>query len=330
VTVRYFVRLTLVVMMSLTVYACASPALKPGPAEVAEVSRFQQGLVWQLDHPSLPTVYLVGTQHVPGPGVSAVVRTAVGLLPRVELVATEVGVDPPDDYSAIVWDYFSSDQPPFLDQQLDPRLWRALSRQGAELGISSNRLRQLSPSGATILLRSEVEVEQTNPLGQGVDARLAAIAQIRELPVVGLETHVESLRSVFQIADWMDRWMGADLVVVGGLLDMISVGKNGAAVTRRASGAGSAAYAREDIGYFVRTVDAPTGATAPAVSELLAITRDHIITDRNYRFVDRLMGRVDEGPMLVAVGAGPLAGPEGMLELLEGRGFQATRIQLGN
>lgn len=326
--IRSFVRFTLVVLVSLSVYACALSGQKPNPNEVAQGGRFDQGLVWQLDHPTLPTVYLVGTQHVDGPGVSAVVQTASSLLPDVDLVATEVGVDFPDDYSSIVWDYFSSDQPPYLDQQLDPRLWRALSLRGAEIGVSAARLRLLSPSGASILLRSEVETEPVSTLGQGVDARLAVIAQQRRLPVVGLETHEEALHSAFRIADWMDRWMGADLVVLGGLLEMISVGKSGVAIPRAASGAGSMAYDREDISYFVEAVDVPTGVTAPAIRELMAITRGHIITERNYRFLDRLMDRAPQGPMLVAVGAGHLSGQEGMLELLSAEGFQATRIPL--
>ncbi|MEM7445232.1 MAG: TraB/GumN family protein, partial [Pseudomonadota bacterium] len=125
----------------------------------------------------MPIIYLVGTQHVDGPGVDAVVRTASGLLPGVNLLATEVSAEEPDDFDAIVWNYFASDQPPFLDQQIAPPLWRIISRQGAEAGLPAARLRQLSPSGATILLRNALDETPSDPLGQGVDAQLAALAQ---------------------------------------------------------------------------------------------------------------------------------------------------------
>ncbi|MEM7443077.1 MAG: TraB/GumN family protein, partial [Pseudomonadota bacterium] len=197
-----------------------------------------------------------------------------------------------------------------------------------EAGLPAARLRQLSPSGATILLRNALDETPSDPLGQGVDAQLAALAQARRLPVVGLETHEEALGSVFRIADWMDRWVSPDNVVAGALLQIVLVDRAGLTRVRRPGKVGSVAYQSEDIGFLAESFDLPDTPVPEFERELQEITHDYIITERNYRFVDRIISRAPSGPIMVAVGAAHLAGDDGMLELLAAEGYRATRIPL--
>ncbi|MEW4448037.1 TraB/GumN family protein [Qipengyuania sp. JC766] len=56
--------------------------------------------------------------------------------------------------------------------------------------------------------------------------------------------------------------------------------------------------------------------------------RKALLIDRNRAWSRRLASRLEsEGPMLVAVGAAHLPGPDGLVALMEERGYTATRIQ---
>ena len=54
-----------------------------------------------------------------------------------------------------------------------------------------------------------------------------------------------------------------------------------------------------------------------------------LITDRNARWVDWIAGVMKRpGKVFVAVGAGHLGGPQGLLELLKARGLTAERLEI--
>lgn len=327
-TVFSWSRAALLALVSFAMVACAAPQRGAIVGAPAPVERFAEGLVWQLDHPDFPTAYLVGTQHVDGPGVTAVVQTASLLLPDVDLVALEVDMDPPDDIAPLVWQHFADIAPPFLDQELDPRLWNFLARQGDEIGVPAARLRLLSPTGAAFIFSNELSPSGPRPSDYGVDARLADLAVENQVQVIGLESHEEALFSLFRLGDWVDRWIDPDAIVGSALLQTVLSDTVGVGQPRRLNPTASAAYASEDIGYFAAVSFGDTSGRSPAARDLQRVTRDHLLVDRNYRFIDRMLRRLPDGPMLVAVGAAHLPGPEGMLELLAARGFEATRIPL--
>lgn len=54
--------------------------------------------------------------------------------------------------------------------------------------------------------------------------------------------------------------------------------------------------------------------------------RERLIDDRNHRMAERLIPLLDRR-LFVAVGAGHLPGEQGILRLLEQRGFTATRVR---
>lgn len=318
----------LAVVVMVVLAACTGPDrgdLANGPPRSG---RFDEGLIWRLDHPGLPTAYIVGTQHVDGWGVAPVVQTASMLMSEVDIVALEVDLDPPEDISPFVWQHFSSSAPPFLDQELTPGLWDILVRQGAGIGVPAQRLRLLSPTGAAFIFSNELSSNRPRPEDRGVDIRLGEIAQLREIPVVGLETHEEALNSLFRIGDWVDRWVDPDAVISGAILQAVLGGKVGPWTPRRQQSAASAAYDREDIAYFVSAATDSERFSTPAARDLQRVTQGHLIVDRNHRFIDRMLALINDGPVLVAVGAAHLPGPEGMLELLAAQGFEIARIPL--
>ncbi|MGE5765707.1 MAG: TraB/GumN family protein [Bacteroidota bacterium] len=52
-----------------------------------------------------------------------------------------------------------------------------------------------------------------------------------------------------------------------------------------------------------------------------------MLNDRNRLMVERMMPLMQRGSTFVGVGAGHLAGEEGILRLLEQRGYTVTRLR---
>ena len=63
-------------------------------------------------------------------------------------------------------------------------------------------------------------------------------------------------------------------------------------------------------------------------AQALALTDDYLLTFRNRRFIDRLKPDLDEGGVVVAIGAGHIAGETGMVTLLRAAGYDVTRVAL--
>lgn len=73
---------------------------------------------------------------------------------------------------------------------------------------------------------------------------------------------------------------------------------------------------------FLETVLGQSGA------EALALTDDYLLTFRNHRFIDRLGPELTTGGVVVAVGAGHIAGDGGLVSLLKKAGYDVARIAL--
>ena len=54
--------------------------------------------------------------------------------------------------------------------------------------------------------------------------------------------------------------------------------------------------------------------------------RDRLLLDRNRRMFERMLPLVQRGNAFIAVGAGHLVGEDGLLRLLERRGFRVQSV----
>jgi uncharacterized protein YbaP (TraB family) len=83
------------------------------------------------------------------------------------------------------------------------------------------------------------------------------------------------------------------------------------------------AYLRRDIEHIFRMMRA---AERPDVRALREKIDKRLLDDRNRRMVERMLPRFDDGGAFIAIGAAHLPGENGVLALLEGRGYGVTRI----
>ncbi len=63
-------------------------------------------------------------------------------------------------------------------------------------------------------------------------------------------------------------------------------------------------------------------------TQVLTLTDDYLLRERNERFLQTLLPELDQGGVVVAIGAGHLPGETGMIELLRGAGYTLTREAL--
>lgn len=143
-----------------------------------------------------------------------------------------------------------------------------------------------------------------------LDARLEQVAAIRGVPVHGLETQEEQVEA-------FDGMPEADQVALlrGLLAESAQI---------------ETLHAELLQNYLSRDVAAIHAMMLDTVSEgeehLLQVLEQRLVIERNHRMVDRMHERLAGGGAFVAVGALHLPGEDGILRLLERRGFAISRV----
>ena len=142
----------------------------------------------------------------------------------------------------------------------------------------------------------------------GVETRLTSAARAAGKPVIGLETPEQQLR-------FFDNLPETDQVLMlEATLDEVEGAR--AEVDKLL-----ALWRAGDVDAIARDF-ARDAKASPLLAKVL-------ITDRNARWVDWIAGVMKRpGKVFVAVGAGHLGGPQGLLELLKARGLTAERLEI--
>jgi uncharacterized protein YbaP (TraB family) len=83
------------------------------------------------------------------------------------------------------------------------------------------------------------------------------------------------------------------------------------------------AYLRRDLERIFRIARADEGPRERALRQKI---ERRMLDDRNARMVERMLPRFEEGGAFIAIGAAHLPGEQGVLALLERRGFGVVRV----
>lgn len=141
---------------------------------------------------------------------------------------------------------------------------------------------------------------------QGVEAQLTARARARNMPIIGLETPEQQLR-------YFDGLPQADQTAM--LLATIDDVAN----ARADMASMLALWQAGDVDGIARDFDTEMQATP--------LLRKRLLVDRNTRWADWLAGVMQRpGKHFVAVGAGHMGGPDGLLAQLRARGLTVTAL----
>ena len=267
-------------------------------------TKFSKGLLWKIEKANTPPSYIFGTIHLddarvtnlPGPVKKALARSKSFTM---EMIIDEASTQ---KFAASMLRDDGSDLQDLLGEPLYTKTTEVMGKYGMPSEITS----RFKPWALMLTLVLPKERQ-----GAIVDDVLYQQALLKQEPVYQLESVDEQI-SVFD---------GLPMEVQVGLLkqtvehhDLIP-----GLVEKSVQ-----AYLKRDIGAMWEINNSMMEDEADKTLNEIFLQR--VLYDRNKRMVQRMQAQLTGGGAFVAVGALHLYGENGILSLLQSRGYQVTRI----
>ncbi len=273
------------------------------PGLAAAQPDYDHGLLSRVQGPGNAPDYVFGTIHIEDPRVLALPDAVVSALAAADTFVMELKPDLSSLTqlgSAML--YSDGDD---LEQVLGKGLFARAVKALAERGIPETTARRMKPWAVLVTLN--VPKPET---GMVLDIVLYMKAVQQGKRIQGLESSEE------QVSVLADLPLSMQIDLIRESLDNQSLVDE--------------VHQRLVDAYLARDLDAMQTLNDQAMAMTDAGTRDlvnaRLVTDRNQRMVQRMLPSLQEGTAFVAVGALHLPGPEGILRLLEQRGYTVTKV----
>jgi uncharacterized protein YbaP (TraB family) len=316
--------------------SASADAICPGQPQITEIERDQPeawkaaladfeaipnntGLFWKIEKDGVTPSWLLGTIHIPAPGLTdfrPAIRQALKQSDRLVLESTEIfdagKIQLAEEVAQSA--RYPSDEESF-DATFTKSEKEALGAMTAAVGLPYFMARHFKPWFLALTLAIPPCTQLAAMQGElGVDAALREAAIADGKPVVGLESkgeQIEALKSLEQAGIGPEQLR--QLVTLGpkAIEDQIATQ--------------IALYLEERPALIV-----PLGLHLPEFNmnaEDFPKVETLLIHDRNLRFRDRLLPLLEEGGTFIAVGAMHLVDKDGLIELLRAGGYTMTRVQ---
>ena len=293
-----------ILALALATVSLAACAAQTPPAAVS--AQGVRPAMWTLSDADTK-IYLLGTFHLLPADYAWRTPAIDGALKEADELVLEIVT--PDDPAAMVGPMMqmgvSPNLPP-LAERVPAEKRAALAAMIAESGIPAPVFDRLETwAGAFALLGVTFKRLGLDP-ESGVEAKLTASHKISGKPISGLETIPQQLGFFDTLSEESQR-----AFLVGMLDDPANAKKEFAEMLKAWSSGDVAAMDRifnEDV-------------------SLSAELRDKLLKQRNIRWAEWLQKRLDTpGTVLVAVGAGHLAGADSVQNQLKARGLKTKRV----
>ena len=288
---------------------CASPALPTGPVTASPAEA--RPALWQVSDDDT-TIYLFGTIHVlPGgvgwrtPALNQVMAESDGLV--LETVIEDSPISLAHNFNRLG---LRDGLPPFL-QRFEAKNRPAIAAAILKSGIPASRYDRMETWAATLTLVGRQAGSSGFKGADGVETILMKNFVRAGKPVEQLETNVDQLTMYDGLSEHAQRAMLTGMIGDPGARAKSVRGQLDAMLGTWVSG---------DVEGIARSFNAEL-AQQPEL-------RNALLTRRNARWASWIDQRMDEpGSVMVAVGAGHLAGEGSVLKALESQGYTVSRIQ---
>jgi uncharacterized protein YbaP (TraB family) len=254
------------------------------------------------------TVYLLGSVHVLKPEDSALPPEAQAAYQHAQTLVLEVAVDrgfDPDALRAAMLAQGTLPAGQSLREAVGAALYAQLGERSRTLGVDAVWLDRLRPWLVALLLQQAELAHAGYAAEAGVDLQLASQAQADHKTVLGLETLEEQFGLFAQLTDAQQRAFLAQTLTE---LDDLATEAGGIVDAWRAGD--------------TRGLEAALRKSRAESPELFRV----LTTDRNRRWLPRILELLQrDQDCLVIVGALHLVGREGLVALLEQRGFHPVQ-----
>lgn len=263
---------------------------------------FSQGVLFQIEKDGVSAGYLFGTIHSEDQRVLALPEPVERAFIESPRLYVEVDMDAATMLASVAGMLLDDGRE--ITDLLEPSLYQRTVRAAAQLGLPEVALRHYKPWALAVLL--SLPPTET---GRFLDLVLYQRARTLNKEVAGLET----IREQMDLFDTLSKDEQINLLrdALNNLDQLPTIFQ---ALLDR--------YLKRDLQGLVEINQQLLDSSA---SELADRFQVKAVDERNHRMVERLITPLAQGGAFVAVGALHLPGEQGMLRLLERRGYRVVR-----
>ncbi len=289
--------------------SCAAPVAAKMP-ETQSATQLASPALWEVRSPSSKgKLYLFGTFHLLPKSVEWQTKAFEKSAKSSKIFVfelTEADMKNPENQQLLLSrGMLPSDQT--LDQLVGPALFAKVEAASKVVGVPTLALNRMRPWMASVLLAVQSAKAAGFEPGLGVEAILQARADKYNVPVSSLETMAEQVDALAAMDDDGGRQMLEETVA-----ELATAEKTFADML--------AAWASGDSGKI----------EAAFLNDMQSHPKayDALLKQRNLRWLPKLEALVQKRePVFVAVGAGHLVGPDGVVTLLHAKGYYVKLLQ---
>ena len=271
-------------------------------ADIAGAAKYSRGLLWRIERDGGAPSYLFGTLHSDDPRVVQLAPPVRQAFDRARSFTMEVVADA-DALLLMAQRMFYQDGRTLAGVAGDA-LYRRARQALAEHGLPDLGLERQKPW--VVVMALSMPPQRGGPF---LDMALQAQAAEQKKSIHGLETVAEQLAVFDDLPD-------ADQVAL--LKETLDNHKQ----LRGQIEALTTHYLARDLAGILKLAE----AYRPADSRVYDTVMRRLLADRNLKMLERMRPRLAEGNAFIAVGAGHLAGPQGLLVLLERAGYRLHAV----
>jgi uncharacterized protein len=301
--------------------AALAPAARDSLRATADAVPFARGNYWRAIRDGAQ-VTLLGTYHLDDPRHDGLVQTAGPVLDQATTLLVEAGSKEEAELMALLARdpaAILAPEGPTLAETLPDAEWQQLAQAMRDRGIPPFMASRFRAWYVTMLLSVPPCAMKQATAGNGLDKRMIARAEAAGIPVMALEPFDTALK----LFDQMDA--EAQMAMIRSTLALEDQAEDQMATL-------SATYFGQEsrlIWEYSRLAarDLP-GMTPEQVDAEFATMEDALMNTRNRAWIPVIEAAAAKGPVFAAFGALHLSGDQGVLALLQARGWTIERLPL--
>jgi uncharacterized protein YbaP (TraB family) len=272
------------------------------PLQAQEITP-ERGLLWRIYKQDFPTSYLFATIHSEDPRVLDLPGYVSQVIKAADTVVLEASVDDQAGNASLQHMLFTDDRR--LSTVLSANLFEDTLRAMEDRGFSKEATERLKPWAVSIIL--SVPRPKT---GLFLDLYLANYARRNNIPVKALEAVVEqhAILDGFELNEQV-------IMLQDTLAELEQIPRLHEQLVE--------AYLEGDLSRLAAISEQSMGTGSARLASKL---KHRLILERNYRMIQRLEPLLRERRLFIAVGALHLLGTQGLLALLQAKGYRLTAV----
>lgn len=287
----------------------------------AQASRhpFHEGLLWTATRGD-QQITLVGTLHYADPRFAPMFEVLAPVLDGATALLVEAGPEEEAQLQADMAKLMFSEGAT-LPERLPEAEWQALGSAMEERGFPRFMASKMQPWFVSLMLAIPIcELAEMQAGQQGLDKQLIDAAHTQDLPRLALEPY-DTIFGIFA-----DMPPAEELLALRLALGQAAEAEDMAITMTDLYFAGRTSLIWELAMDHARAA-APPELTPAELEAQIVETETLMVTDRNTRWIPVIEGAAANGPIMVAAGALHMPGENGVLALLQARGWQIAPFQ---